>query len=255
MDYDKIILDLLNRIVTLEDRVSKLEQIDRNTQPNATDIPAGSKKYRFLTDYLRESDQSRVKLSYDEIEEILGFKLPDSAAAHRTFWANTTSHSIALSWLNANYSVAEANLDEKYIVFERKRAFEIVKTGKSTVTTEENHLAANKNHEMVALYRKLKKSVFECIDEIDNVGTGATSYYVSWNVSGSRQRQFANIYIQKEKIRIETLEPVGQYDVGEMLPATRGYPLRYQTKISSEADIEKVKRIILESYNQIKQLV
>lgn len=124
MDYDKIIVDLLNRIVTLEGRVAKLENGNANLASENSDLPAGSKKYRFLSDYLYESNQSRVKLSYTEIENILKFKLPDSAATHRAFWANTTSHSIALSWLSVNYSVVEANLEERYIVFEKKRNFD-----------------------------------------------------------------------------------------------------------------------------------
>lgn len=124
MDYDKIILDLLNRIVTLEDKVARLEKLSRGTQSNNLDLPAGSKKYRFLSDYLHQSNSPRVKLSYSDIEDILKFKLPDSAATHRAFWANTTSHSIALSWLSVNYSVVEANLEEKYIIFEKKRDFE-----------------------------------------------------------------------------------------------------------------------------------
>ena len=124
MDYDKIILDLLNRIVTLEDKVTKLEKLGSGAHSNNLDLPAGSKKYRFLSDYLHQSNSPRVKLSYSEIEDILKFNLPDSAATHRAFWANTTSHSIALSWLSVNYSVVEANLEEKYIIFEKKRDFD-----------------------------------------------------------------------------------------------------------------------------------
>ena len=117
MDYDKIILELLNRIVTLEEKVDRLESV----QPRETELPSGSKKYRFLSDYLHASNQSRIKLSFKEIEDILQFKLPESAAVHRAFWANTTSHSIALSWLCVDYSVVEANLEEKYIVFEKRK--------------------------------------------------------------------------------------------------------------------------------------
>ena len=123
MDYDKIILDLLDRIVTLEDKVTKLEKLGGGAQVNNLDLPAGSKKYRFLSDYLHQSNSPRVKLFYSEIEDILKFKLPISADTHRAFWANTTSHSIALSWLSVNYSVVEANLEEKYIIFEKNRDF------------------------------------------------------------------------------------------------------------------------------------
>ena len=48
MDYDKIILDLLNRIVSLEDKVAKLEKLGSGVQSNSLDLPAGSKKDRFL---------------------------------------------------------------------------------------------------------------------------------------------------------------------------------------------------------------
>lgn len=246
MDYDKIIIDLLNRIVTLEDRVAKLESVGSGARPNVPDLPSGSKKYRFLSDYLRESNQPRVKLSYDEIEEILRFKLPDSAAVHRTFWANTTSHSIALSWLSVNYSVVEANLEDRYIVFEKMREFETMKRGRSTATTEENYLRTCKNDDMIALYESLRAAMFEYFDD---VGTGATADYISWNVDG--RRQFANFYIQKKKIRILTLAPRSKHSVGETVPDTHLWTLNYQTDISVDTDIEKVKGILLESYNQI----
>lgn len=124
MDYDKIIIELLNRIVILEEKVSNLESMNVSAQSQPSEILPGSKKYRFLSDYLHESNQSRIKLSYEQIEDILKFRLPESACTHRAFWANTTSHSIALSWLSVNYEVVEANLDDKYVVFEKKRSFD-----------------------------------------------------------------------------------------------------------------------------------
>ena len=126
-------------------------------------------------------------------------------------------------------------------------------TRRSTATTEENHLATCKNCDMVALYKKLRATMFECFGDI---GTGATSYYIHWDISGAQKtRQFANIYIQKAKIRIETLPPMGDYGIGENVPDTHGYTLNYRSDISRDTDIEKVKGIILESYKQIKQLV
>ena len=246
MDYDKIILDLLNRIVTLEEKVAKLESAANNTPPENPELPSGSKKYRFLSDYLYESNQARVKLTYAEIEEILKFRLPDSAATHRAFWANTTSHSIALSWLSVNYSVVEVNLENKYIVFEKMRDFDTMKTGRSTATTEEKYLSACKNYDMMALYQKLRREIF---DSFEGVGTGATADYISWNVNG--RRQFANFYIQKKKIRILTLTPRNSHGIGETVPDTHLWTLNYQTDVSTDADIEKVKHIIFDSYTQI----
>ena len=158
MDYDKIILDLLNRIVTLEDKVAKLEKLGSGVLSNSLDLPAGSKKYRFLSDYLHQSNSPRVKLSYSEIEDILKFKLPDSAATHRAFWANTTSHSIALSWLSVNYSVVEANLEEKYIIFEKKRDFE-----KMTIDEQMRTVVAEIVSEYGIRYKISLKELYELL--------------------------------------------------------------------------------------------
>jgi hypothetical protein len=45
--------------------------------------------------------------------------LPDSAREHRAFWANTTSHSIALSWLSVGYKTVDVNLSSELVVFEK----------------------------------------------------------------------------------------------------------------------------------------
>ena len=165
MNFEKIILDLLNRIVTLEERVDKLENTASNTVSEDVELPAVSKKYRFLSDYLHENNEPRIKLSFNEIENILKFKLPDSAITHRAFWANTTSHSIALSWLSVNYSVVEANLDEWYVIFEKKRDF-----GKMTGNTinylwnygtEANWLDALNQYETVINERSAETQLIE----------------------------------------------------------------------------------------------
>ena len=126
----------------------------------------------------------------------------------------------------------------------------MVKKGRSTATTEENHLSVCKNYDMVLLYKKLRETVFE---NLENVGTAATADYVSWNVGG--KRQFANFYIQKKKIRILTRTPMGKHTVGETVPDTHLWTLNYQTDICSSTDIEKVKGVLLESYNQVKSLI
>lgn len=120
MDYDRVIIELLNRIGELEERVSALEE--NKTEPTEPQQEV-SKKYRFLADYLYNSKQDSVRLSFNEIEEILKTKLPSSAHNHRAFWANTTSHSIALSWLNVGYATVDVNIAEQYIVFEKKRSY------------------------------------------------------------------------------------------------------------------------------------
>ena len=120
MDYDRVIVELLSRIGELEERVSTLEQGKTETVESQQEV---SKKYRFLADYLYNSEKDSIRLTFKEIENILKTKLPSSAHNHRAFWANTTSHSIALSWLNVGYATVEVNIPDQYIVFEKKRSY------------------------------------------------------------------------------------------------------------------------------------
>ena len=121
MEYERIILELLNRISVLESRVEALEKGKEKTEDASA--PEISKKYRLLSDYLYAASESSVSLSFGQIEEILKFKLPDSAYNHRAFWANTTSHSIALSWMNVGYQTVEVDLANRYVVFEKQRRY------------------------------------------------------------------------------------------------------------------------------------
>ena len=45
-------------------------------------------KYSALGSFLTSSGQLEVKLSFSEIEKILGFKLPPSAHNYPAWWAN-----------------------------------------------------------------------------------------------------------------------------------------------------------------------
>lgn len=60
--------------------------------------------YAPLEERLASASQSDVTLSFDEIERLLGRKLPPSAydeRIKRQWWANTDTHSQARAWLRA----------------------------------------------------------------------------------------------------------------------------------------------------------
>lgn len=120
MDYDRIILELLNRVSVLEERVSDLEN---GTSSEKKETAVVGKKYRYLSDYLHNAAGEAVRLTFDEIEQILKDKLPRSAYQHRAFWANTGSHSIAISWMSVGYQTVEVDLTNRYVVFEKTRRY------------------------------------------------------------------------------------------------------------------------------------
>lgn len=117
---DKVVVDLMRRIIDLEERVLKLEEGKDNTNVLSKEISRDSNKYRYLSRYLLNSNQETVRLTFSEIERISNVSLPNSAYRHRAFWSNTETHSISLSWMSVGYKVSEVNLIEKYVIFDKK---------------------------------------------------------------------------------------------------------------------------------------
>jgi hypothetical protein len=77
----------------------------------------GRSKYDPLTEYLQKCGTDMVTLTYTVLEEILGFRLPYSAYAHRPWWANS-GHTQAEAWTTAGWTVKTVNLG-KSIIFEK----------------------------------------------------------------------------------------------------------------------------------------
>ena len=121
------IVKLYNRIDELEKRVAQLEE-KVNEQQNASVLYAerpafpaecANSKYKALSEFLYESWEKRIVLSYEELEGILGFSLP--ASAHnlpQSYWANTEYHTYAKSWLKLGYK-AKVDAENKKVIFER----------------------------------------------------------------------------------------------------------------------------------------
>ena len=120
-------IKLYNRIDQLEKRVVKLEErINTQQEGNisylerpAFPIECANSKYKALSEFLYEGWEKRIVLTYNQLEEILGFSLP--ASAHnlpQSYWANTEYHTYAKSWLKLGYK-AKVDAENKKVVFER----------------------------------------------------------------------------------------------------------------------------------------
>ena len=79
-------------------------------------MPRGE-KFTGLTGYLEKCGKDEIKMSFSDIEKILGFRLKDSAYVHEPYWSNTKSHSIAYGWLNAGYRSQHVDMAEQTIEF------------------------------------------------------------------------------------------------------------------------------------------
>ena len=121
MEYSQVILEMLERIKVLENKVKVLEDTVVNTptpQTQATEqLDKVSNKYRGLAEFLLSSNESKITLSYSQIEAILGFSLPDTAKKFKqSYWANTETHSYASSWMAVGYK-ARVDVESDTVTF------------------------------------------------------------------------------------------------------------------------------------------
>jgi hypothetical protein len=87
---------------------------------------ADAGEYRLLHKYLRDRFANRLVLSFSEIEDILGFSLPESARLQQEWWATDTltrESAQSESWTLASRT-ATVNMAAQNVMFERETAAE-----------------------------------------------------------------------------------------------------------------------------------
>jgi hypothetical protein len=77
-------------------------------------------KYESLPQFLSSARDSVKRMSFAEIERILGFKLPKSAYEHDAWWSNNaTGHSHARAWLDAGWRTENVDRAGRKVTFVR----------------------------------------------------------------------------------------------------------------------------------------
>ena len=80
-------------------------------------------KYDPISHFLSSLRVSRYRANFQELENIIGFKLPRSALKHPAWWSNDeTGHSHARSWLHAGWRTEELDLTSHEVTFQRADA-------------------------------------------------------------------------------------------------------------------------------------
>ena len=136
--FDDDISELMLRIEALESRLDKLATLLQKQLAHVPPAPRQSKtrekqpvfeigikgKYRFLADYLHEHGGDTITMSFDQIEQLVGDKLPRSAYNYRAYWSNTDTHTISRAWMRAGYMTTYVNLLAKKVTFEKRRSYD-----------------------------------------------------------------------------------------------------------------------------------
>jgi hypothetical protein len=75
-------------------------------------------KYQPLTAFLNTSQQTRVQMTFSQLEGLLGFPLPPSARKHRSWWSNNPNNNVATrAWVDAGYGTADVELAGQGLAF------------------------------------------------------------------------------------------------------------------------------------------
>ena len=77
-------------------------------------------KYQPLLEFLRDSNQREVILTFAEIEALINNPLPDSAKSKRAWWSNRSKGALqASAWMEAGYRVEDVALDGQRVTFRK----------------------------------------------------------------------------------------------------------------------------------------
>jgi Putative DNA-binding domain len=134
----------------------------------------GRSRYLPLRNYLASRDGYEVRMSFAEIEELVG-PLPDSARSHRAWWSNS-SH-VARAWRDVGWHLRSVNQAAEQVVFTRdsdsRPPFVGNDDGASRPTyVDAQVIAAIRAHERPSRFDQAK--LLRLIDELnDNYGRGS----------------------------------------------------------------------------------
>ena len=80
-------------------------------------------KYYVFKDFLNQLPDDCITITFSEIEQILGFKLPPSCYKYPSAWTNSNSHLLPQAWLSAGFRSEKINLAEQTITLRRIPSF------------------------------------------------------------------------------------------------------------------------------------
>ena len=79
-----------------------------------------ARRYQPLTAHLRGQRRDEVRMTFADIERIIGGTLPASASDYRAWWSNNPSNNeMTRAWLEAGFRSEQVDMDGRKVVFRR----------------------------------------------------------------------------------------------------------------------------------------
>ena len=77
-------------------------------------------KYAPLEAHLRDSGRAHLAMTFNEIEGVIGARLPPAARKHRALWSNNPGNWVMTkAWLAAGYQTERVDMEKHTLVFRR----------------------------------------------------------------------------------------------------------------------------------------
>lgn len=94
-------------------------------------------KYDGLGTHLRRQKGSEVPMTFSEIEDATGTKLPPKAQHSRAWWSNNPSNNVMTKiWLDAGFETAQVDIPGRKLVFKRVRRSPLLGAMKGTFSVD-----------------------------------------------------------------------------------------------------------------------
>jgi hypothetical protein len=79
-------------------------------------------KYEPLGQFLKKQKRNQIKMSFAEIEKVIGTKLPKSKTS-RAFWSNNPDNNVMTKeWIEAGFETQDVDVKHSELVFSKKTA-------------------------------------------------------------------------------------------------------------------------------------
>lgn len=189
-------------------------------------------KYDPLTRYLASSRQSRIELSFSDIELILGQSLATSARTRREWWANS-GHQHASVWTSAGYRVYRPDLPRGVIRFIRSSDQSQHEAGSPTVGADGERVEASfrpihrhsgskwaVDQHLVALNAEFERYLNVC--EERRIFSGPSVYFYEQTIEQRRKARSLADLAQDKRFHesvYATLTSWGMHRMGETVAA------------------------------------
>jgi hypothetical protein len=111
-------------------------------------------KYAPLGEFLRAQGVSLVPMTFGEIEQVTGVKLPPKAQHHRAWWSNNASNNVMTQvWLDAGYETEQVDMTARKLVFRRISGFSEAES--APLTASPAKAGSGKRHPLFGLLKEV----------------------------------------------------------------------------------------------------